>query len=84
MPTKIDLEADVIYALVMRIGGEDSYTDSTKSQIWAESRQNDHLRNLARLYLAGSMERSEANLERLREAVIKVFFTDPVTGESRL
>lgn len=84
MITRPDHEAETLFAMVMRIGGEDNYTESTKSAIWAECRRNPKLRNLALLYLTGSSHRATLNRERLEQAIHEVFFTDPVTGESRL
>lgn len=84
MITRPDQEAETIFAMVMNLGGEENYTDSNKAMIWAECRRNAKLRNLALLYLSGSSERAKLNKERLTQEIAEVFFTDPVTGESRL
>jgi len=84
MITRPDHEAELLFSMVMKLGGEDNYTDSTKSQIWAECKRNANLRNLALLYLSGNSNRAELNLHRLHTAIVETFFTDPVTGELRL
>lgn len=84
MLTRPDQEAETIFAMVMKLGGESSYTDSTKAMIWAECKRNPKLRNLALQYLAGSSNRADLNLHRLHTAIVEEFFTDPVTGEVRL
>lgn len=84
MLTRPDQEAELLFSMVMKLGGEDNYQDSTKAVIWAECKRNAKLRNLAALYLVGSSKRAELNLHRLHTAIIEEFFTDPVTKEKRL
>jgi len=85
MLTKPDQEAELVFAMVMKLAGSDDYfSEGTKATIWAECRRNAKLRNLAALYLVGSSSRADLNLSRLHTAIIEEFFTDPRTGEVTL
>lgn len=85
MLTKPDQEAELLFAMVMKLAGSDDYfSEGTKATIWAECRRNAKLRNLALLYLSGNSNRAEINLHRLHTAIVEEFFTDPRTGEVRI
>jgi hypothetical protein len=83
MTTKINREAEFVFKMVMKLGGESNYSDSTKSAIWAEC-QKLELRNQALIYLSGSSERAGQNLYSLHTTIVDKFFTDPRTGEVTL
>lgn len=83
MKTRIDEKTDLIFSMVMRLG-QDNYSDSTKGAILAEAERNEKLRRLAVNYLYCSSDKAPANLEKLRNAIIEIFFTDPATGEVRI
>ena len=76
-------EAKMVFEMVMKLGGESKYSDSTKSAIWAEC-QKLELTNQALMYLSGSSERASLNLHRLHDTIVQRFFTHPVTGEVTL
>ena len=85
MLTRPDQEAELLFAMVMKLAGSDDYfSEGTKATIWAECRRNAKLRNLALLYLSGNSNRAEINLHRLHTAIVEEFFTDPRTGEVRI
>lgn len=74
MTTKTQPEAQLIFDLVLKRGGE--YSEMTKSAIWAEANRNPKLRNLALLYLVADSKRAELTLNRLMAGIEEVFFTD--------
>jgi hypothetical protein len=76
-------ESDFAFQMTMKLGGSHNYSDSTKSQIWAECLKPE-LRNQALMYLSGSSERAPMNLQRLHDTIVEKFFTHPVTGEVTL
>lgn len=79
MITRPDQEAELLFAMVMKIAGEDDYfSEGTKAVIWAECRKNAKLRNLALLYLAGPSHRADLNLMRLHSAIMEEFFAEGV------
>lgn len=75
MISKKDPEAELIFAMVMKLG-ENDYSEHTKAAIWAECTRNAELRNKASMYLYGSGERSELNLYRLHTAIMEKFFSE--------
>lgn len=75
MISKKDPEAELLYAMVMKLG-QDDYSYRTKSAIWAECVRNTELRNQATIYLYGSSERSELNLYRLHTMIVDKFFSE--------
>lgn len=83
MKTRIDEKTDLIFSMVMKLG-QNNYSDSTKSAIWAEAERNESLRKLAVNYLYGSSQSAPNNLYKLHTAIVEVFFTDPATGEVRI
>ena len=83
MKTRIDEKTDLIFSMVMKLG-QNNYSDSTKSAIWAEAERNEGLRKLAVNYLYGSSQSAPNNLYKLHTKIVEVFFTDPATGEVRI
>jgi len=75
-------EAKLVFEMVMKLGGESNYSDSTKSAIWAEC-QKLELTNQALLYLSGSSERAHTSLYNLHTTIVDKFFRDPITSELR-
>ena len=72
--TKKDERVKFVFDLVMNLaGGQDKYAQSTLGAIWAECERNTELKNLAGLYLAGSSDRAEQNLAKLKAKVYSVF-----------
>jgi len=79
MLNKPDQEAELLFAMVMKLAGRDDYfSEGTKATIWAECRRNAKLRNLALLYLSGNSNRAEINLYRLHSAIMDEFFAEGV------
>jgi hypothetical protein len=76
MLNRPDQEAELIFAMVMKLGGEHNYSEHTKATIWAECNRNPKLRNLALQYLAGSSNRADLNLHRLHTEIVEVFFPE--------
>lgn len=71
----IELDAQFAYEETVRLGGgKDAWGSShTLAMIMTECHKNETIRNLSRVYLYGSSERAEANLERLRNELRRVF-----------
>lgn len=69
-----DIRSEFAYEEVFRLaGGEQQYSDHTKSAIWAECYRNEEIKTLAGMYLVGSSDRAERNLSRLRAKLLEVF-----------
>lgn len=73
---RIDQEGELIFSMVMKLGGESNYSAEQKSEIWQKCQTDKELRNQALMYLAGSSERAEMNLYRLHSVIIQKFFAD--------
>ena len=57
------------------VGGHEDYFDSkqTIAMVWKECHENERLMTLAGMYLVGSSERAERNLQKLRDELHLVF-----------
>lgn len=62
------------------VGGHKEYFESeqTIAKIWEECHKNERLNTLSGMYLVGSSERAELNLERLHDALTLIFLTRKV------
>lgn len=70
-----DIEAELIYDMVMKLGQGD-YSDRTKATIWGEATRNTELRRLAVNYLFGSSQSAPMNLYKLHTAIMAEFFSE--------
>ena len=75
MLTKKDPEAELLFAMVMKLG-ENNYSEHTKAAIWAECVRNTELRNQASVYLYGSSARADLTLYRLHTIIVEKFFPE--------
>lgn len=69
-----DTRAEFAFELVLSMGGgSDNYSLHTQSAIWSECYKNDRIKTLAGMYLVGSSERAERNLNALKQALYDLF-----------
>ncbi len=59
------------------VGGHKEHFESeqTIARVWEECHKNERLITLSGMYLVGSSERAEQNLERLHDALTLIFLT---------
>lgn len=76
---KFDQEAELIFAVTMRLGGgADKFSEGDKAIIWYKAQTDKELRNQALMYLVGASERAEQNLARLSSVITEKFLADKV------
>lgn len=70
----VPMSMSFAYERVMSLaGGEQEYSDSSKSAIWREVSTNQEIRNLSLRYLYGDSYKAKLNLERLDTKLVEVF-----------
>jgi hypothetical protein len=74
LKTRKDDRAEFAFEMVMKLGGGfDNYSLHTQSAIWAECYRNEEVKRLAGMYLIGSSERAELNLNNLKQKLYEMF-----------
>jgi hypothetical protein len=72
--SNVPMSMSYAYERVMALaGGEQEYSDSSKSAIWREISTNQEIRNLSLRYLYGDSYKAKMNLERLDTKLIETF-----------
>jgi hypothetical protein len=72
--SNVPMSMSYAYERVMALaGGEQEYSEISKSAIWSEISTNQEIRNLSLRYLYGDSYKAKLNLERLDEKLVEVF-----------
>lgn len=74
LKTRKDERAEFAFEMVMKLaGGSDKYSVHTLAAISSECYRNEEIKTLAGMYLVGSSERAEKNLNNLKQKLYDVF-----------